>query len=192
MRNVWFVAVPVLVGALWALLLWTPQADPGSSVSADLEAAPVEPQLPAQAVQAPAPAPEPLGPAVPTSPAPPPTSELPRMPPPPSMGPVGPLKHRYESESAPGVQPAQQLQLTAAFAGPVADLLDNVECRRTVCRVRLAWLPKHGFSGMQLLAELRRDFDPNLAVDEAGPSSASGAQSLDVFIDLTSSRPKVP
>lgn len=114
------------------------------------------------------------------------------MPTPPSMGPLSTLKHRYESESAPGTPPAQQQQLTAAFQGPVADLLDNVECRRTVCRARLAWLPKHGFSGMQLLAELRRDFDPNLAIDEAGPSSASGAQSLDVFIDLTSSRPKVP
>jgi hypothetical protein len=114
------------------------------------------------------------------------------MPAPTVTGPVSALKHRYESESAPDSPPPQQQQLTAAFTGEAADLLDNVECRRTVCRVRLAWLPKHGFSGMQLLAELRRDFDPNLGIAEAGPSSPAGAQPVDVFIDLHSSRPKVP
>jgi hypothetical protein len=199
MRNGWFVCVLLLVGAVWALWLWTPKVELATPASSSdfPEPLPPTPGVPQErAVQhvasaPPASAKPPPAPIVQQRPV---ASPDPPPPPPEAHGPTRALKLRFDSESAAGSTQPKELQLTASVknSDPSPELLHGVTCRRTVCRVSVNWKAERRFPVMKLLTELRRDYDPNLGVDEAGPPNADGERTVDVYIDLTSSRPPLP
>lgn len=193
----------LLVAALWALLLWTPWAKP-----APVAAPQVEPASPAPGPTPQPRAPEPVGAAPASKPAAQPepaeaqpaavhATRLPQImdiPPPQAQGPLRMLKQRFASESASSSARANEAKVKATFAhfNPPPDLIEDAVCRRTVCRITTRWRQERGYAFSMGLNELRRDFDPNLGVDEAGPPDADRFRSIEVYVDLASPRPPLP
>jgi hypothetical protein len=210
----WLVIAPLLVAALWLLLLRTPQKDPAPPVSTTPQASPTravadEPlrpslQPPASTAARPQTSttvivtaepekPEPTAPSEVLAPAFP-TIQLPKLPPPEAQGPVRALKARFGSESASASSQLheQQLMATIQRTGPPPDMIDDVVCRRTLCRISARWRADRVIPFYQALGVLRRDHDPNLGIDSAGPPDANQAHRVELYIDLASTRPPMP
>jgi hypothetical protein len=200
----WLVAL-LLVAALWALLLWTPWAKPAPVVVPQLEpaaapTAPAQPHDPAPVLSA-----EPTPLAAPQPQAEPPEAPAPAvhstrlpqimdMPPPQAQGPFRALKQRFGSESASDASRANEAKVKATFMhfNPPPELLEDIVCRRSVCRITTRWRPERALAFTIGLNELRRDFDPNLGIDQPGPPDAERFQRIEVYLDLASPRPPLP
>ena len=193
----------LLIATLWALLLWTPWAKP-----APVGAPQVEPASPPVAAAPEARAAEPVAvvPASKPQPQPEPTeaqppamhaTRLPQImdiPPPRAQGPLRRLKQRFASESASGSSRANEAKVKAEFThfNAPPDLIEDVVCRRSVCRITSRWRQERGYAFSLGLNELRRNFDPNLGIDEPGPPDADRFRRIEVYLDLASPRPPLP
>lgn len=200
----WLAAL-LLVAALWALLLWTPWAKPAPIVAPQSEpatapAASPQPRAPA-AVIAPEPAPsaasEPQA-EPPEAPAPEVhATRLPQimdMPPPQAQGPIRALKLRFGSESASDSSRANEAKVKTTFThfDPPPELLEDIVCRRSVCRITTRWRQDRALAFTIGLNELRREFDPNLGIDQPGPPDGERFRRIEVYLDLASPRPPLP
>jgi hypothetical protein len=188
----WHAAL-LLAAALWALLLWTPRAKPAPGVAPHPE--PVAPITPPQrsALVALATPPQPTA-AAPAAAAEPPqpvhATRLPQimdMPPPQPQGPVRALEQRFASESASASSRENEAKVRAAFMrfNPPPELLEDVVCRRRVCRITARWRQERGYAFTISLNELRVAFDRNLGIAEPGPPDAERVRRVDVYLDVT-------
>lgn len=191
----------LLLAALWTALIWSPESAPSASVATE------EPSEPAIAVQTPAtpPPPPPSAAAAkpvsiqteeqlePTEPEPAPQPalgfKLPKLPPPGASGPIAALKVRFGNESPTGTSKQSEQQLTAALQrmGPPPQSLEDVVCRRSVCRVSWRWKAEHVIPYGQALGALR-SFDANPGIDAAGPANADNSRPVAIYVDLTASK----
>jgi hypothetical protein len=206
----WLWVAPLLLAAVWALSIGSPGHEaPVPVVDAPAPSAP----QPAPTTPEPAPSavpstakPEPQvedpepeldpaeAPAESPKPAWPMYGQLPKLPPPEASGPVSRLKARFGSESASDASKTNERRLseTVLQTGPPPELLDDVVCRRTVCRISMRWKAERMIPLMQAIGVLRRDYDPNLGTDAPGPLGADDVRHVDLYIDLASTRPPLP
>lgn len=204
----WIVVGLLLLAALWALLLWIPEVEPPALVDSEApdQAAMVPPPSatvfephatpsaspPSAAVPA-ARSTEPEPQATAAEPPPPasaPTYKLPKLPPPEPSGPVSALKLRFGNESYSADSKLRELQLTASLqrTGPPPGSVESVLCRRSVCRVSWRWQAQHVISFYQALGALRHDVEPNLGIDAPKPMNVDEAQTLYIYLNVTSDK----
>ena len=200
----------LLLAALWTLLIWSPDAaqqasehsdapiEPGPIVTvaptdappAALAPAPAAKPVAPHAAQAPAEDDEPLEPTEPV-PAQPPTPRftLPKLPPPQATGPIAALKVRFGNESPSATSKQVEQQLTAALqrTGPPPHSLEDVVCRRTVCRISWRWKAEHVIPYGQALGALR-SFDAHPGIEGAGAADADNSRPVAIYVDLTASK----
>lgn len=188
----------LLLVALWTLLIWSPDAEQPLAVPDD------QLELQPSVAMAPAPAPPPTAAKPTPTPAPQvaaepelepseepasPRFKLPKMPPPEAKGPVGALKLRFGDESPAASSKQHEQQLTEALrrTGPPAQSIEDVVCRRTVCRVSWRWKAEHVIPFGQALGALG-SFDRNPGVDAAGPVNPDGSHAVAIYVDITASK----
>lgn len=197
----------LLLAALWTLLIWSPDAaqQPSDTPDAPLEPGPIVTVVaPTDAPPAPAPPAKPVAPHAaqapaddeqlePTEPVPaqPPTPRftLPKLPPPQAAGPIAALKVRFGDESPSATSKQAEQQLTAALqrTGPPPHSLEDVVCRRTVCRISWRWKAEHVIPYGQALGALR-SFDAHPGIEAAGPADADNSRPVAIYVDLTASK----
>jgi hypothetical protein len=208
----WLWVAPLLLAAVWALSIWSPSHEAPESVGdapvpTAPEPAPMTAEPAPSAVPPPA-KPEPQveeldpererdhaeAPAEPPKPAWPMYGQLPELPPPMASGPVSRLKARFGSESASDASKTNERRLseTVLQTGPPPELLDDVVCRRTVCRISMRWKTERMIPLMQAVGVLRRDYDRNLGTDAPGPLGKDAVRHVDLYVDLASTRPPMP
>jgi hypothetical protein len=116
--------------------------------------------------------------------------ELENIPPPGAMGPVRARKERFASESQAASSHARELKLRAAIEDTAPPgLLEDVLCRRTICRVRMDWKAERAIALLSVLSELRGRFDAELGVDEPSALDAAGTRRVEVYLELADSAP---
>lgn len=191
----------LLLAALWTVLIWSPEAaQPASSThDVEIEPAPTAPAPPAATLPQPiAAAKQPTqarddedpDPAVPEPPVPSaPGFKLPKLPPPEAKGPVSALKLRFGNESASASSKQHEQQLTEALqrTGPPPQSLEDVVCRRSVCRISWRWKAEHVIPFGQALGALQR-FDANPGIDAAGPANADNSRPVAIYVDTTANK----
>lgn len=186
-------AAAVVVGVCGWLWLSKTRVEPGepAAVSSSLQAVTTEPaastpHVAQQPVMKPSPDPAPAD-ARPDDPTPPQghAMELENIPPPGAMGRIRERNERFQGESQTQTSSARAAQLKAAIE-PVAPpgLLQDVLCRRTVCRVRMEWRADRAIALLSVLSELRSKFDPELGVDEPGALEPNRTRRVDVYLQL--------
>jgi hypothetical protein len=204
MMKRWIGLGLLLLAALWTLLIWTPEAAAPAPVATDDQSEPtpsaaVAAETPAASMQPPSAAatkPQPLQndeEPEPTEPAQPVQTgtgfKLPKLPPPEAKGPIAALKLRFgnESPSASSKQHEQQLTEALRRTGPPLQSLEDVVCRRSVCRISWRWKAEHVIPYGQALGALR-SFDANPGIDAAGPANADNSRTVAIYVDLTANR----
>lgn len=126
-------------------------------------------------------APPPPSAAKPEPPTPPeqPTQTLPA-----EQGPASEYRKTFESESRAADSPAFEAKLREAFtdAKPKSPLFDSVECRRTICRIRLNWSLLHFQTYLSAMNRARPLYELPIAASTTGPENQDGIQPLEVFV----------
>jgi hypothetical protein len=112
--------------------------------------------------------------------------EIENMRPPIASGPVKELKVKFANESFAGQSRQREAQLTAAVdgAGAPPGLLEQVQCKRSVCRLGMRWTGARMIHYLGVLSDLRDRYDRNLAVNPAIESEADGTRWLDVYVSV--------
>jgi hypothetical protein len=103
------------------------------------------------------------------------------------QGPVEELSQRFASESRGDSSEREDARVKAAFVDPQipSSLLENVECRRSVCRLQLRWSPQHDPGYVLGLTRAVGSFSAPLGIEEPGPADANGLRPLVVFFELS-------
>jgi hypothetical protein len=112
--------------------------------------------------------------------------ELENLVPPPAHGPLRAYRVQYGDES-PGAGSRQlEAGVRALFDDKdvPSELLDAVQCRRTICKLNVLWTPVYVKSYLVLLQRLRRDYDPELAAEPAANRGADGARAIELYVKL--------
>lgn len=188
-------AAAVVIGVCGLLWLSKTRVEPGEPAAVSSSVQPVtteqaapKPQVAQQPVMNPSSDPTPTAETAEKPDEPRPQGhamELENIPPPSAMGRIRERKERFQGESQTQTSRTREAQLTAAIE-PVAPpgLLQEVLCRRTVCRMRMEWRADRAIALLSVLSELRSKFDPELGVDEPGAREPNQTRRIDVYLQL--------
>jgi hypothetical protein len=201
-RNVLGISIVVVAVCIaWVSWAWSPDAETERAAPAQSEpdegaqalAAPSTPPPPLAALKvAPQIKPEPAA-AAPQQPAEQPERiptphpmSLDQTRPPEAYGPLAEYKQRYASESRAAESSATEQKFRSLFDVPniPPGLLQDVSCRRSMCKLALAWRPERRLGFVVTLESSKNLYNKRVAV-EPGTREDDGSYLTNLYIRLT-------
>jgi hypothetical protein len=106
--------------------------------------------------------------------------------PPEQWGALRELKGRYDSESRTEASSGLEAQLRALLTTPnvPANLIDDLSCRRTVCRLTLHWMPTLRLGYVVVFESLKQLYNQRVAVEPAARQAPDGSYPTTVYIPI--------
>jgi hypothetical protein len=173
-----------------------PAPDPAAAAGAPAPAQP-EPTEPEPAAQKPAadPGAKPVEPARaksdPAQPGDPNEADNPDdteddepAPPPRATGPTEVLKAAYDNQTRDALWAKDtETRIGTLFTGDVpAEMLQNANCRKAVCRLQLRWTRERATAYVAVYQSLHQEFGPEVGVEPIGALDADGRQQVDIYV----------
>ena len=177
----------VVIASMWLLIgreQSTPAAPETHTPEPELkpDPEPVAPQPPAANHEAVQPTEQPQQAPAPAQAEPPPYQPMMGATLPSEQGPAKEYRKLFNSESRAASSASFEAKYREAFSDPKSQLFDSVECRRTMCRIRLNWSLLRFQSYLSAMNRARPLYELPIAASTTGPEDGEGNQPLEVFV----------
>lgn len=106
--------------------------------------------------------------------------------PPEQFGALAELKKQYDSESRGAASSETEARLRALIDVPniPSELVQDIQCRRTVCKIETRWIPRRRIGFSVLVESFKNMYSQRVAVEPAAAEAADGTYPTTLFIRL--------